>query len=120
MNAPRNLISELKTNIQVLKKEIDEKNITQSRLRRDTWDSLSKSRYHDEIRWFLIDREMNLRENLESLYKQISNHNAAIHGLLYLGDSRTKTDFKNLNKERAKLLKDTDKICKKLKTLLLS
>lgn len=114
---PNDLISELKANLHILEIEIDEKNITQSKLQDSSWSNLSRAR-NDEIRWFLIDRERNLRSDLESLYKQISNYNSGIQELLYLGERRTKTDFKNLNEKRAILYKVLDEMLQKLKGLV--
>lgn len=118
-SCPRDLISELETNLQVLGNEVSEKTLAQSRLRRDRWNNWTRVRY-DKIRWFLIDKEKNLGENLERLYRKISDYDDRIQQLFYLGSSRTSEDFEPLNKERRSLDKDMKEVLKRLKAILSS
>lgn len=120
LNPVRNLVSELNTNRQILMHWVNEKNITESRLKTDIWKRLSKTRRYDEIRWFLIDQETNLKRNIEELYRQISKYNTKIQGLLFLGENRTEEDFEALNKQRAKLDEENKKTFKQVNDILVA
>ena len=120
LNPIRNLVSELNTNHEILMHLVTEENITKSRLRTDIWKNLSKTRRYDEIRWFLIDQETNLKKNLEELYREISKYNTKIQRLLYLGENRTEEDFDPLNKQRAKLYEENQKLLKRVNGILVA
>ena len=117
MRGIRNLISELKANLKTVHNMVSEENISQSKLRIQNWEDFNKERYRNEAKWYLIDRETDLKENLEGAYRQILSYNARIQDLLYLGDRRTEDDFKKIFIARVKLEKQIDTALKKLRTL---
>lgn len=114
LNIPKNLIAELDTNHSILGNTIDEKNYSKLRLRTEKWENFSRARY-DEIRWFLIDRKKNIRDDLERLYKRVLDYNNRIQQLSYLAESFTRTDFENLNKKRIELYKAVGEVIETLK-----
>ena len=114
LSIPKDLIAELDTDHSVLGNVIYEKNFSELRLRTEKWEYLSRARY-DEIQWFLIDREKNLRDDLEKLYERMLDYNNRIQQLSYSGESHTKTDFENLNKKRIELHKSVGEVLETLK-----
>ena len=117
MRGIKDLISELRANLETLGTHVTEGNIAQSKLKIQNWEDFNRERYRNEVKWDLIDRETDLKADLERAYKQVLNYNARIQELLYLGDGRTEEHFEKLFIERTVFKVQIEKVLKSLRTL---
>jgi len=113
------LIRELKNGFSICSKKVDEKSISQSKLRRDSWKRLQQARppHERRIRWFLIKGEEGLKEDLTELYEEIVKYNNIIEAALYLGDLRADKHFQEINRERERLHSNIEKMLERLSDL---
>jgi len=106
----REIMREIRANIQVAIMPVDENRINESKLRLDVWERLQKAYVSDrELRWFLIKRKDGLEETLTQLYGKIADYNSIIEEALFLGDLRTSRNIRKINDVRMKLLPELER-----------
>lgn len=113
------VIRELSSNLTILKNEVNENNISSSKLRVEAWRQLNQNWSPNErkIRWFLINSVEGLSEDLIKLYNEIIGYNSLIAELLALGEFRTQNHFTRVNAERETLHSEINKRYEKLSLL---
>lgn len=103
------LKGELNENLSALAESLNENYISQKgaaiRLRVDKWNKLQhiRTQHERKIRWFLIESEEGLKEELIELYRNIAEYNSSCDELMSLGELRTTNHFEPINAEREKL-----------------
>lgn len=106
----RQLKREIAANTKIAKIEVDEKNITNSRLKVDVWELLNKSAYpNNELQWFLIKSKDGL-DSLTQLYENITKYNTIVEQKIRLGEFRTAKDFEDINNARLETLSRLNKM----------
>ena len=117
------IVTELKANLSVLGNQLNEYDISHKaqacKLRLDAWNQLQRieTLYERKIRWFLMEREEGLKEDLTKLCENIVKYNSSIDKLLILGELRTKKHFRNINTKRENLYSDVEKMWNRLSHL---
>jgi len=113
------LTKELNENLIILGKQVDEQNITTSKLKVDAWNNSHNiwRPYEKKIRWFLIESEEGLAKALTELYRGIMKFNGTVDELLSLGERRTQKHFEGINTEREKLRLELEEILNRMSNL---
>ena len=114
------LIRELKENLIILGRTVGEDILSgASKLRADVWNQLQRidTVHERKIRWFLINVEEGLKEDLTKLYENTMKYNRSIDELMYLGKIRTQKHFRDINAERENLCSDVEKMWNRLSHL---
>jgi hypothetical protein len=110
------IVQELKEAELFLFDRLDGGNISGKRIKVDAWNVLQKpfSSEDRKIRWFLIEKEKGLKEELIAFYGKIAEYNDRIDRALRLGEFRTEKHYKELNIKREKLHLAASKMSRKL------
>lgn len=114
------LARELKENLIILERKVHGVSLSgASKLRVNDWNQLQRVRTLQErkIRWFLINCEDGLKEDLTKLYEHIVKYNRSIDEFVSLGAFGTQRRFRQINVEREKLCSDTEKMWMRLSSL---
>ena len=114
------IIRELKENLKILKRTVDEDSLSgASKVRVNDWNQLQRVRalHERKIRWFLINHEDGLKEDLTKLYGNLAKYNRSIDELMSYGDFRTPKHFRDINAKRKDLRSDVEKMSDRLSRL---
>jgi hypothetical protein len=114
------VVRENQTNLPILKKLVTEETLNNSQLRTDAWKNLTNPNLsvNDRIlRWFLIDSEPKLREQVSTLYHDIEEYNSQINIMLTLGEFRQDSHYENINARRTELIRQIKSVSERLLAL---
>jgi len=115
----KELTKELLDKLATLENSVSEENINSYQLRVEKWNNLQRSWDSDEekIRWFLIESEKGLRDDLTKLYQRIIRCDNLIAELRSHGEGRTPEHFNPINIEREELRLEIQTMRKRLSAL---
>jgi len=115
----KELTRELSEKLATLQDPVSEENINSYQLRVDKWNNLQRFWDYDEekIRWFLIESEKGLRDDLTKLYQRIIRCDNQIAELRSHGEGRTQEQFKPINIELEELRLEIQTMRKRLSAL---
>lgn len=114
---PISLTGELKRNLQLLNEYVSEENISRMALHTSSWTNISRLDYN-KVRWFLIEKEKNLKTNISHVYKQIIDYNVIVQEALSLGEFRTQSHIEKINEKRTLLLGIVSNLVSRMDKLL--